>query len=351
MQKFLRGKFLANLVCLFKSLDDREPQYVKIILHAIYGRFMALRKDIRSYLSQFCYSYIYDTKYELFDSNTSITWQGVPEILAIFCSIIQGLNIPVKNDYHLLLRNVLIPLHKTYHLDAFHEELIQCVTQFVIKDGHSACVILGGMLKFWPTLSPLKEQLFIDEIVHLLNSCSDYIEQLGVNRNNHNHYKKSKYHENRLSKKDKQFEEIIICVINKLCKCMFSDHHQVAERALLIWKEDSLKLCLEVFGDKCWSTVYSTLKKMTEKYWLIEIRQITKTVINDLQSTNPEFFKSSTVSRVYKIERLRKYDEKSKRKVIIFLYFYYLCIIYSFCIYLGKRRSMEKSETISNPSN
>lgn len=310
MQKHLRGKFLQNLVSLFKSLDDREPQYVKIILHAIYGRFMALRKDIRSYLSQFCYEYIYDTKYELYDSNTSITWQGIPEILAIFCSIIQGLNIPVKNDYHLLLRNVLIPLHKTYHLDAFHEELIQCSTQFVIKDGHSACVILGGMLKFWPKMSPLKEQLFIDEIVHLLNSCSDYIEQLGVNRNNHHHNPKHY----KICKKDKQFESIIISLINKLCKCMFSDHHQVAERALLIWKEESLKLCLEVFGDKCWSTVYSTLKKMTEKYWLIEIRQITKTVITDLQSTNPEFFKSSTVSKMYKMERLRKFDEKSKRK-------------------------------------
>eukprot|EP01084_Bolivina_argentea_P296030 509788_1 len=57
MQKYLRGKFLQNLVHLFKSLDDREPQYVKIILHAIYGRFMALRKDIRSYLGEYCYSY------------------------------------------------------------------------------------------------------------------------------------------------------------------------------------------------------------------------------------------------------------------------------------------------------
>jgi len=296
MQKHIRGNFLLHLVNLFKSLDDREPQYVKIILHAIYGRFMALRKDIRSYLAQYCYSYIYDTKCELYDSNTSITWQGIPEILAIFCSIIQGLNIPVKNDYHLLLRNVLVPLHKTYHLDAFHEELIQCCTQFVIKDAHSACIILGGMLKFWPSMSSLKQQLFIDEIVHLLNASADYIEQMACSDAN-----------------DLEFERIIIAVINQLTKCMFSEHHQVAERALLIWKEDSMKLCLEVYGDKCWSTVYNALKKMNEKYWLIEIRNITKSVINDLQSTNPELFNNSYVIKA-KLDRTKKSDEKSKRK-------------------------------------
>eukprot|EP00484_Ammonia_sp_Unknown_P000471 CAMPEP_0197023346 /NCGR_PEP_ID=MMETSP1384-20130603/4052_1 /TAXON_ID=29189 /ORGANISM="Ammonia sp." /LENGTH=496 /DNA_ID=CAMNT_0042451543 /DNA_START=76 /DNA_END=1566 /DNA_ORIENTATION=+ len=307
MQKYLRGKFLQNLINLFHSLDDREPQYVKIILHAIYGRFMALRRDIRQYLAQYCLSYIYDTKCELFDSNTSILWQGVPEILAIFCSIIQGLNVPVKQDYHLLLRNVLVPLHKTYHVDAFHEELIQCCTQFIVKDVHSAAVIFGGMLKFWPTMSPLKEQLFIDEIVHLLNACSDYMEQFGCNKSMKQQYI--------FSRKELQFEEIIISVINRLCKCMFSEHHQVSERALLVWKEDSLRLCLEVFGDKCWSTVYSALKKLSTTYWLPDIRNISKSVLIGLQSTNPQFFKSYTSTKyIQKLEKRQKFDENYKRK-------------------------------------
>merc|ERR1719411_821131 len=270
MQKHLRGNFLLHLVNLFKSLDDREPQYVKIILHAIYGRFMALRKEIRLYLSQFLYGYIYDTKYELFDSNTSITWQGVPEILAILCSIIQGLNVPVKHDYHLLLRNVLVPLHKTFHLDAFHEELIQCCTQFVVKDASSTAVILGGMLKFWPCTSPLKEQLFIDEIVHILNAAADHIEQSVCSHD-----------------EDATLEGVVLAVMNQLCKCMRSEHHQVAERALLVWKEESIKLCLEVYGSKCWTIVYAALKRMAEQYWLPEIRNITRSVIADLQATNP----------------------------------------------------------------
>ena len=295
MQKQLKGAFLKKLVHLFSSLDDREPQYVKIILHAIYGRFMALRKDIRLYLSQYCFSYIYDSKCEVYDSNTSISWQGIPEILAIFCSIIQGLNVPVKEDYHCLLRNVLVPLHKTYHLDAFHEELVQCSTQFILKDARSASVLLGGMLKFWPTTSPLKEQLFIDEIVHLLNASSDYIEQIASS-----------------NFRDRQLEKMIVSVVKQLCKCMFSEHHQVAERALLIWKEESLRLCLEVYGDLCWSFVYNTLRKMSEKYWLSDIRNICKNVIHDLQISNPEFFGVSNVAKA-KLDRIRKSQAKVKR--------------------------------------
>eukprot|EP01084_Bolivina_argentea_P086085 155605_1 len=299
--KHLQGAFLENLIHLFSSADDREPQYVKIIVHAIYGRFMALRKSIRKHLSDYCYKYIYESTLR-----DSTSWQGLPEILEIFCSIFQGLNIPVKPEYNTVLRNVIIPLHKSFHLDEFHEQLLQCCTQFVTKDPNSINVILGGILKFWPKMSPLKEQLFIDEIVHLLNASSDYIEQMAINNSNG-------FLGSNGNKQNEQFDGIIIAVIHKLCKCMFSDHHQVAERSLLIWKEESLKLCLEVYSDKCWPVLYQTLNKMTQKYWLIEIRNIAKSVINDLQITNPQFFHQKQL-QIYKLDRQRKYDEKSKRK-------------------------------------
>jgi len=128
----------AHLIHLFSSADDREPQYVKIIVHAIYGRFMALRKSIRKHLSDYCYKYVYESKLR-----DSTSWQGLPEILEIFCSIFQGLNVSVKPDYHIVLRNVIVPLHKSFHLDEFHEQLLQCCTQFVTKDPYSAPVILG----------------------------------------------------------------------------------------------------------------------------------------------------------------------------------------------------------------
>ncbi|ETO01013.1 Serine/threonine protein phosphatase 2A 59 kDa regulatory subunit B' eta isoform, partial [Reticulomyxa filosa] len=141
MKKHLQGQFLQRLTLLFGSPDGREPQYVKIILHAIYGRFMALRKAIRKHLCNYCYKYIYESIQD------KETWQGLPEILEIFCSIFQGLNVPVKADYRLLIKNVIIPLHKTFHLDEFHDQLVACCTQFAMKDIQSVPVILGGILK------------------------------------------------------------------------------------------------------------------------------------------------------------------------------------------------------------
>ncbi|ETO01016.1 hypothetical protein RFI_36425 [Reticulomyxa filosa] len=166
MKKHLQGQFLQRLTLLFGSPDGREPQYVKIILHAIYGRFMALRKAIRKHLCNYCYKYIYESIQD------KETWQGLPEILEIFCSIFQGLNVPVKADYRLLIKNVIIPLHKTFHLDEFHDQLVACCTQFAMKDIQSVPVILGGILKYWPKFNPGKEQMFIQEIVHIITICS-----------------------------------------------------------------------------------------------------------------------------------------------------------------------------------
>jgi len=194
-----------------------------------------------------CLEYIYCLAPEVVDSNSSLQWQGIPEILAILCSIIQGLNVPVKADYHLLLRNVLVPLHKTSSVDAFHEELQQCVTQFVVKDPSSVCVVLGGLLKFWPVRSPMKEQLFVDECVGILNVSTEYIEQCVV------------------AHSDSTLSQCILCLVRRLCQCMRSEHHQVAERALLVWREESLRLCLEVYGDECWPILLKTLRTVSDE--------------------------------------------------------------------------------------
>jgi len=264
MKKHLQGAFLENLIHLFSSADDREPQYVKIIVHAIYGRFMALRKSIRKHLSDYCYKYVYTSTLRDITS-----WQGLPEILEIFCSIFQGLNVPVKPDYHIVLRNVIVPLHKSFHLDEFHEQLLQCCTQFVTKDPYSAPVILGGILKFWPKFSPLKEQLFITEIVHILNVCV-----------RHPNIKQS----------DPAFATITIAVLNKFVQCMTSPHHQVAERSLMVWRDETVRICVDLHREKIWPNIYKALQFNKEKYWLSAIRNINRQIMSDFKRRDPEFF-------------------------------------------------------------
>jgi len=139
---------------------------------------------------------------------------------------------------------------------------------------------------------------FIDEIVHILNAAADHVEQTVCS-----------------PEEDQALEGVMLAVMKQLVHCMQSQHHQVAERALLIWKENSVKLCLEVYGTKCWTMVYGALKRMAEQYWLQEIRNITRNVIADLQATNPEFFRRSFVSKI-RLDRSRRArtDDKHKRR-------------------------------------
>merc|ERR1712218_194913 len=57
MQKYLHGSFVLNLIQLFQSEDLRERDYLKTILHRIYGRFMPLRQQIRTEIANECFRY------------------------------------------------------------------------------------------------------------------------------------------------------------------------------------------------------------------------------------------------------------------------------------------------------
>ena len=76
MQKYLFGKFVSNVIKLFESDDMRERDYLKTILHRIYGRFMPLREQIRTQIANECYRYIYG-------QNRNVN--GIAEFLDIFC--------------------------------------------------------------------------------------------------------------------------------------------------------------------------------------------------------------------------------------------------------------------------
>ena len=186
MKKCLEGEFIDNIIELFASEDLRERDYLKTILHRIYGRFMPLRTLIRQSIANCCYRTIYEQytvkfvyKDDIIDyknplihndtvqyhncntksRSTTLTQirridkryyqnsirheNGIAEFLEIFCSIIHGFSLPVKQEHKAFLRNVLLPLHKCKKLKLFHEQLFACCEQFVHKDPSVAPVILG----------------------------------------------------------------------------------------------------------------------------------------------------------------------------------------------------------------
>ena len=74
---------------LFDSEDPRERDYLKTILHRIYGKFMLLRGYIRSQVMNL----ILLITYEKEEHN------GLTELLEILTSIINGFSVPLKEEH------------------------------------------------------------------------------------------------------------------------------------------------------------------------------------------------------------------------------------------------------------
>ncbi|KAL6987328.1 hypothetical protein U1Q18_013076 [Sarracenia purpurea var. burkii] len=132
-KKFIDHSFVLKLLDLFDSEDPREREYLKTILHRIYG-------------------------------------SGIGEILEILGSIINGFALPMKEEHKLFLVRALIPLHKPKPLAFYHQQLIYCIIQFVEKDYKLADNVVRGLLKYWPVTNCQKEVLFLGELEEVLET-------------------------------------------------------------------------------------------------------------------------------------------------------------------------------------
>jgi serine/threonine-protein phosphatase 2A regulatory subunit B' len=74
------NKFILKMLELFNSEDPRERDYLKTLLHRIYGKFMALRPGIRDYLMNYFLKIVHDHD----EPN------GIAELLEILSAIING---------------------------------------------------------------------------------------------------------------------------------------------------------------------------------------------------------------------------------------------------------------------
>ena len=62
VKRYITQEFLVRLLDLFDSEDPRERDYLKTILHRIYGKFMPYRAFIRKAINNIFYRFIYETE-------------------------------------------------------------------------------------------------------------------------------------------------------------------------------------------------------------------------------------------------------------------------------------------------
>ncbi|KAG7509452.1 serine serine/threonine-protein phosphatase 2A 56 kDa regulatory subunit alpha isoform isoform X1 [Solea senegalensis] len=271
-KRYIDQKFVLQLLELFDSEDPRERDFLKTILHRIYGKFLGLRAFIRKQINNIFLRFIYETDH----------FNGVAELLEILGSIINGFALPLKAEHKQFLMKVLIPLHTAKGLALFHAQLAYCVVQFLEKDPTLTEPVIRGLLKFWPKTCSQKEVMFLGEIEEIL----DVIEPT-------------------------QFSKIQEPLFKQISRCVVNPHFQVAERALYFWNNEYILSLIEENIDKVLPIMFGNLYRISKEHWNQTIVALVYNVLKTLMEMNCTLFDELTSS--YKADRQREKKKEQER--------------------------------------
>ncbi|KAK9127543.1 hypothetical protein Syun_016340 [Stephania yunnanensis] len=268
-KRFIDHSFVLKLLDLFDSEDPREREYLKTILHRIYGKFMVHRPFMRRAISNIFYRFIFETE----------RYSGIAELLEILGSIINGFALPMKEEHKLFLVRALIPLHKPKSIASYHQQLSYCITQFVEKDYKLADIVIRGLLKYWPVTNCPKEVLFLAELEEVLEGTQSA-----------------------------EFQRCMVPLFRQIARCLNSSHFQVAERALFLWNNDHIVSLIAQNRNVIFPIIYEALEKNIQSHWSQAIHGLTANVQKMFLEMDNELFE----------ECQRQYQEKeAQTKVLV----------------------------------
>ncbi|XP_069749918.1 serine/threonine-protein phosphatase 2A 56 kDa regulatory subunit epsilon isoform isoform X2 [Narcine bancroftii] len=272
-KRYIDQKFVLQLLELFDSEDPRERDFLKTVLHRIYGKFLGLRAFIRKHINNIFLWFIYESEH----------FNGVAELLEILGSIINGFALPLKAEHKQFLLRVLLPLHTSRTLSLFHAQLAYCIVQFLEKDATLTEPVLRGLLKFWPKTCTQKEVMFLGELEEIL----DVIEP-------------------------SQFVKVQETLFKRLAKCISSPHFQVAERALYFWNNEYILSLIEENCQGILPIMFGTLYQVSKEHWNQTIVSLIYNVLKTFMEMNNALFDELTAS--YKVDRQREMKKERERE-------------------------------------
>lgn len=259
-RRFLDTRFCSKLVDQFDSEDPRERDYLKTVLHRIYGKFMSHRGFIRKAIANVFYKFVYETEKH----------HGVAELLEILGSIINGFALPLKAEHVLFLEKALIPLHRPRTIAMYFQQLCYCVTQYLEKDPSTIVHIISGLLKVWPTSSSAKQIVFLSEMEELLELAGP-----------------------------EAVQPIMRPLFTTLARCVGSSHFQVAERSLFLWNNGTLLgrgILSQAHTASVLPLLYSSLAKQAAGHWNTTVETLARNVLKHYENADPAFYEATAAA-------------------------------------------------------
>jgi serine/threonine-protein phosphatase 2A regulatory subunit B' len=248
LREYINYPFLRNLLLLFQSEDLRERESLKNVYHRIYSRYTSYRAFMRKSMNDVFLDYAFETERHC----------GIGDLLEIWGSIINGFTVPLKEEHRLFLMRVLIPLHKTKGLQAYHRQLAYCVSQFVQKEPALGGVVVRGILKYWPVTNCQKEVLLIGELEELVENIDP-----------------------------DQYRKLALPLCTQITRCLNSWNSQVAERALYIWNNEQFVKMASTAWEEVFPVVVEGMEKNLKWQWSKSVKQLTLNVKAMLEEIDP----------------------------------------------------------------
>ncbi|KAJ6801011.1 serine/threonine protein phosphatase 2A 57 kDa regulatory subunit B' alpha isoform-like [Iris pallida] len=270
-KRYLDHSFVLRLLDLFDSEDPREREYLKTVLHRVYGKFMVHRPFIRKSINNIFYRFIFETERH----------SGIGELLEILGSIINGFALPMKEEHKLFLVRALIPLHKPKSVAAYHHQLSYCITQFVEKDYKLADTVIRGLLKYWPIINCGKEVLFLGELEEVLEATQAA-----------------------------EFQKCMVPLFKQIGRCLNSSHFQVAERALFLWNSDHIVGLIAQNRNVIFPIIFEALEKNIQNHWNQAVHGLTANVKKMFLEMDSELFEECQQQYIEKEAKTKSLEEQ-----------------------------------------
>uniref|UniRef100_A0A182NEQ2 Uncharacterized protein n=1 Tax=Anopheles dirus TaxID=7168 RepID=A0A182NEQ2_9DIPT len=274
-KRYIDHSFILNLLELFDSEDPRERDFLKTVLHRVYGKFLGLRAFIRKQINNIFYKFIYETEHH----------NGIAELLEILGSIINGFALPLKEEHKQFLLKVLLPLHKVKSLSVYHPQLAYCVVQFLEKDASLTQPVIKCLLKFWPKTHSPKEVMFLNELEEIL----DVIEPA-------------------------EFQKVMEPLFRQIAKCVSSPHFQVAERALYYWNNDYIMSLISENSKVIMPIMFPALYSNSKSHWNKTIHGLIYNAIKLFMEMNQLLF--DECHRKYQAEQETEQEKLAQRETL-----------------------------------
>lgn len=272
-KRYIDQSFILKLLDLFDSEDTREREYLKTILHRIYGKFMVHRPFIRKSINNIFFRFVFETEKH----------NGIAEFLEILGSIINGFALPLKEEHKVFLVRALIPLHKPKCVAAYHQQLSYSITQFIEKDCKLADTVIRGLLKYWPVTNSSKEVMFLNELEEVLEGTQP-----------------------------PEFQRCMVPLFRQIAHCLNSLHFQVAERALFFWNNDHIENLIMQNRKVILPIIFPALEKNARSHWNQAVRSLTLNVRKIFYDHDPELFNECSLK--FQENESKEKDVEAKRE-------------------------------------